>query len=121
MSPSRNLLSRGTDGSNPASSSGESDANRSEARLEGSKRFPSTGWLFYKLRRIAHARQPEGYAQSLAYHPDVRHHVAEMSADLEAARLITYRSAWLSDKEGPTAETTAALYRLGSGMLTASA
>jgi alkylation response protein AidB-like acyl-CoA dehydrogenase len=34
-----------------------------------------------------------------------------MSADLEAARLITYRSAWLSDTEGPTAETTAALYR----------
>ena len=33
-----------------------------------------------------------------------------MSADLEVARLITYRSAWLSDKEGPTAETTAALY-----------
>jgi hypothetical protein len=28
-----------------------------------------------------------------------------MSADLEAARLITNRSAWLSDKEGPTAET----------------
>ena len=27
MSPSRNLLSRGTDGSNPASSSGESSAN----------------------------------------------------------------------------------------------
>ena len=57
------------------------------------------------------ARQPEGYAQPLAYHPDVRRHVAEMSADLEAARLITYHSAWLSDKEGPTAETTAALYR----------
>jgi alkylation response protein AidB-like acyl-CoA dehydrogenase len=43
--------------------------------------------------------------------PDVRRHVAVMSADLEAARLITYRSAWLSDKEVPTAETTAALYR----------
>jgi alkylation response protein AidB-like acyl-CoA dehydrogenase len=41
----------------------------------------------------------------------VRRHVAEMSADLEAARLITYRSAWLSDNQGPTAETTAALYR----------
>ena len=25
--------------------------------------------------------------------------------------MITYRSAWLSDTEGPTAETTAALYR----------
>src|SRR5262249_17876169 len=34
-----------------------------------------------------------------------------MSADLEAARLITYRSAWLSDTQGPTPETTAALYR----------
>jgi alkylation response protein AidB-like acyl-CoA dehydrogenase len=66
---------------------------------------------FDELRRVVHARQPEGYAQPLAYHPDVRRHVAEMSADLEAARLITYRSAWLSDNEGPTAETTAALYR----------
>ncbi len=35
----------------------------------------------------------------------------EMSVDLEAARLITYRSAWLSDTHGPTPETTAALYR----------
>src|SRR5262249_10227268 len=64
-----------------------------------------------ELRNVVHARQPEGYAQPLAYHPDVRRHVAEMSADLEAARLITYRSAWLSDTEGATAETTAALYR----------
>jgi alkylation response protein AidB-like acyl-CoA dehydrogenase len=63
------------------------------------------------LRELVHARQPQGYAQPLAYHPDVRRHVAEMSADLEAARLITYRSAWLSDTQGPTAETTAALYR----------
>jgi alkylation response protein AidB-like acyl-CoA dehydrogenase len=66
---------------------------------------------FDELRRVVHARKPEGYAQPLAYHPDVRRHVAEMSADLEAARLVTYRSAWLSDKEGPTLETTAALYR----------
>jgi alkylation response protein AidB-like acyl-CoA dehydrogenase len=66
---------------------------------------------FDELRRVVHARQPEGYAQPLAYHPDVRRRVAEMSADLEAARLITYRSAWLSDTEGPTAETTAALFR----------
>jgi alkylation response protein AidB-like acyl-CoA dehydrogenase len=66
---------------------------------------------FDELRRVVHGRQPEGYSQPLAYHPDVRRHIAEMSADLEAARLITYRSAWLSDKEGPTAETTAALYR----------
>jgi alkylation response protein AidB-like acyl-CoA dehydrogenase len=66
---------------------------------------------FNELGRVVHTRRPEGYAQPLAYHPDVRRHVAEMSVDLEAARLITYRSAWLSDTEGPTAQTTAALYR----------
>jgi alkylation response protein AidB-like acyl-CoA dehydrogenase len=66
---------------------------------------------YNELRKVMHARQPQGYAQPLAYHPDVRRHVATMSADLEAARLITYHSAWLSDTQGPCAETTAALYR----------
>jgi alkylation response protein AidB-like acyl-CoA dehydrogenase len=46
-----------------------------------------------ELRRMVQTRQPEGYVQPLAYHPDVRRHVAELSVDLEAARLITYRSA----------------------------
>jgi alkylation response protein AidB-like acyl-CoA dehydrogenase len=64
-----------------------------------------------ELRRVMHTRQAHGYAQPFAYHPDVRRHVAELSVDLEAARLITHRSAWLSDTQGPTAETTAALYR----------
>ena len=64
-----------------------------------------------EIRRVVKARQPEGYAQPLAYHADVRRHIAVMSADLEAARLVTYHSAWLSDSEGPTPETTAALYR----------
>ncbi len=64
-----------------------------------------------EMRRMLHARQPQGYAQSLAYHPDARRQVAMLSADLEAARLITYRSAWLCDTQGPTEETTAALYR----------
>jgi alkylation response protein AidB-like acyl-CoA dehydrogenase len=67
--------------------------------------------VYNELRKVMRTRQPQGFAQSLAYHPDVRRHVAELSADLEAARLITYRSAWLSDTQGPTAETTAALYR----------
>ncbi len=57
------------------------------------------------------ARTPPGFAQPLAYHPDVRRHVAEMNADLEAARLLTLHSAWLSDTEGPTPATLAALYR----------
>src|SRR5262249_60179592 len=56
-------------------------------------------------------RTPPGFSQSLAYHPDVRRHVAEMSVDLEAARLLTYHSAWLSDVEGPTPAALSALYR----------
>ena len=66
---------------------------------------------FEELRRVVHARRPDGYSQSLAYHPDVRRQVAAIGADIEAARLVMYRSAWLSDCDGPTAETTAVLYR----------
>lgn len=69
------------------------------------------GAAFDELLRVMHGRTTPGYAQSLAYHPDVRRQVAQLSADLEAARLITYRSAWLYDTEGPTEETTAALFR----------
>ncbi|HXC29321.1 MAG TPA: acyl-CoA dehydrogenase family protein [Stellaceae bacterium] len=64
-----------------------------------------------ELKRVVATRKPEGYAQPLAYLPDVRRHVAEMSAELEAARLITYRSAWLCDTEGLTENAKAALYR----------
>jgi len=60
---------------------------------------------------VVKARTPPGFAQSLAYHPDVRRHVAEMSVDLEAARLVTYHAAWLSDTEGPTPTALSALYR----------
>lgn len=69
------------------------------------------GAAYDELRKVVRARQPQGYAQPLSYHPDVRRQVAQLSAELEAARLITYRSAWLFDTQGPTAETTAALYR----------
>jgi alkylation response protein AidB-like acyl-CoA dehydrogenase len=60
---------------------------------------------------VMRERTAPGYSQPLAYHPDVRRQVAEMSVDLEAARLLTYHAAWRSDTEGPTAATVAALYR----------
>jgi len=56
-------------------------------------------------------RTPPGFTQSLAYHPDVRRQVGEMSVDLEAARLLTHYSAWLSDTQGATPATLSALYR----------
>jgi len=64
-----------------------------------------------ELRRVVAARKVEGYSQPLAYHPEVRRQVAEMSAEIEAARLITYHSAWLCDTEGLTEKTVAALFR----------
>ncbi len=64
-----------------------------------------------EIRRVVQDRRPPGYSQSLAYHPDVRRHVAEMSATLESARLVTYHSAWLRDRDGPTAEANTALFR----------
>jgi len=60
---------------------------------------------------VVRGRTPPGFSQPLAYHPDVRRQVAEMSVDLEAARLLTRYSAWLSDTEGPTPTTLSALYR----------
>jgi alkylation response protein AidB-like acyl-CoA dehydrogenase len=56
-------------------------------------------------------RTPPGFTQSLAYHPDVRRQIGEMSVDLEAARLLTHYSAWLSDTQGATPATLSALYR----------
>ncbi|MGD0429729.1 MAG: acyl-CoA dehydrogenase family protein [Acetobacteraceae bacterium] len=69
------------------------------------------GAAYDELRKVVTERRPEGYAQSLAWHPDVRRHIAELSIDLEAARLITYRSAWLRDQQGPSPEATAAMFR----------
>jgi alkylation response protein AidB-like acyl-CoA dehydrogenase len=66
---------------------------------------------YNEIVNVVKGRTPPGFSQSLAYHPDVRRQVAEMSVDLEAARLLTYQSAWLSDTEGPTPATVAALYR----------
>jgi alkylation response protein AidB-like acyl-CoA dehydrogenase len=60
---------------------------------------------------IVQGRTPPGFTQPLAYHPDVRRQVGEMSVDLEAARLLTYHAAWLSDTEGPTPAALSALYR----------
>ena len=69
------------------------------------------GVAYDELRKVVTARRPEGYAQAIAWHPDVRRQIAELSVDLEAARLITYRSAWLRDQQGPTPEATAAMFR----------
>lgn len=56
-------------------------------------------------------RVPRGFSQPMSYHPDVRRRVAEMSVDLEAARLLLHKAAWMADTEGMTPATFAALLR----------
>lgn len=74
--------------------------------------YLGVGVAAYKvIVKVLQERYPPGYTQPLAYHPDVRRQVAEMSVDLEAARLMMYHAAWLSDTQGPTPTTLAALYR----------
>ena len=43
-------------------------------------------------------RQPKGYRQSFAYHPDIRRRIGIMSAQLEAARWLLRHAAWLEDE-----------------------
>jgi alkylation response protein AidB-like acyl-CoA dehydrogenase len=61
--------------------------------------------------RVLRARVPRGFAQPMSYHPAIRRRVAEMSMDLEAARLLLYHSAWKFDTEGPTAAARASFFR----------
>jgi alkylation response protein AidB-like acyl-CoA dehydrogenase len=56
-------------------------------------------------------RVPRGFAQPLSYHPDIRRRVAEMNADLEAARLLMYQAAWMFDTVGLTPTTLSAFLR----------
>ena len=66
---------------------------------------------YHAILEIVQRRTPPGFSQSLAYHPDVRRQVGEMSVDLAAARLLTYHAAQLSDAQGPTPAVLSALYR----------
>ena len=62
-------------------------------------------------REILKKRIPRGFAQPLSYHPDIRRRVAEMNADLEAARLLMYQAAWTFDTVGLTPATLSAFLR----------
>lgn len=66
---------------------------------------------YKEVVKVLKDRTPPGYTQSLAYHPDVRRKVAEMAVDIESARLVVYNSAWMIDRQGPTQESLAALFR----------
>ena len=64
-----------------------------------------------ELRRVVQARRPEGYAQPLAYHPDVRRHVAVLSRRARSGAAGDLPLGLAQRHRRADAETTAALYR----------
>jgi alkylation response protein AidB-like acyl-CoA dehydrogenase len=66
---------------------------------------------YHRACEIVKQRIPRGFAQPLSYHPDIRRRVAEMSADLEAARLLMYQAAWTFDTLGMTPATLSGFLR----------
>lgn len=63
------------------------------------------------IKTVVQARQPKGYEQSLAYHPDIRRRIGTISAGLEGARWLLRHAAWLADTEGQTPAAQSAFFR----------
>ncbi|MGR8949290.1 MAG: acyl-CoA dehydrogenase family protein, partial [Gammaproteobacteria bacterium] len=63
------------------------------------------------IKTVVSERRPKGYAQPLSYHPDIRHRIGIMSANIESARWMLRYAAWLADEEGQTEEAQLALFR----------
>ncbi|VEF46755.1 short-chain-specific acyl-CoA dehydrogenase [Bacillus freudenreichii] len=51
------------------------------------------------------SRNPKGFSQPQAYHPDSRRRVGEMAAELHAAYWSNMYAAWYSDTYGPSLES----------------
>jgi alkylation response protein AidB-like acyl-CoA dehydrogenase len=61
------------------------------------------GILNYARKHLA-TRVAKGCTQPMGYHPDIRRRVADMAAELDAARLVLWQAAWDYDTHGPTPE-----------------
>jgi alkylation response protein AidB-like acyl-CoA dehydrogenase len=63
------------------------------------------------IKTVVKERRPKGYAQPLSYHPDIRHRIGIMSANMESARWLLRYAAWLADDQGQTEAVQMALFR----------
>lgn len=63
------------------------------------------------IKKVVKERRPKGYEQPLSYHPDIRHRIGIMSANMESARWLLRYAAWLADDEGQTEAVQMALFR----------
>ena len=60
---------------------------------------------------IAYAKQREAFGRPIAQHQAIAFKLADMATDIEAARLLVYRAAWLKD-QGMDYATAAAMAKL---------
>jgi alkylation response protein AidB-like acyl-CoA dehydrogenase len=100
-------------------------ANESAINLPYTAVYLGVGFAVLRtITEYVQQRQPKGYAQPVAYHPDVRRRMAKMSAELEAARWLLRYAAWVGDTEGQTASAQAsylkAKYVVGEAVAAAS-
>jgi alkylation response protein AidB-like acyl-CoA dehydrogenase len=60
---------------------------------------------------VQYAREREQFGRPIAEFQAIRHQLAQMATELEAARLLTYKAAWDADRD-PTASASAAMAKL---------
>jgi len=65
---------------------------------------------------IAYAKQREQFGKPIIEHQAVGFRLADMDAELEASRWLTYRAAWLSERPGRLSRTSAQAKLVASEM-----
>ena len=58
----------------------------------------------YDVAREYAKRAPHSSASAIAEHQAIQHKLADMSTEIDAARLLVYRAAWLKEQGRPHAE-----------------
>jgi alkylation response protein AidB-like acyl-CoA dehydrogenase len=60
---------------------------------------------------LRYAKERQSFGQPLAHHQAIQHMLADMGTEIEAARLLVYRAAWLKD-QGRSFSKEAAMAKL---------
>jgi alkylation response protein AidB-like acyl-CoA dehydrogenase len=56
---------------------------------------------------VAYAKEREAFGRAISQHQAIQHMIADMATEIEAARLLVYRSAWLKDQNKPFSKEAA--------------
>jgi alkylation response protein AidB-like acyl-CoA dehydrogenase len=56
---------------------------------------------------VTYAKEREAFGRAISQHQAIQHMIADMATEIEAARLLVYRSAWLKDQNKPFSKEVA--------------